>query len=65
MDNAPSVGVLRCSNNLVDARDKNIQQRVESLSLANALSDKSSKVAAAESAAVGRAESKIDDESSE
>ena len=32
-DNAPSVGILRCSKNLVDARDKNIQQRAESLSL--------------------------------
>ena len=37
VDNAPSVGILRCSKNLVDARDKNIQQRAESLSLAGAL----------------------------
>ena len=36
VDNAPSVGVLRCSKNPVDARDKNIQQRAESLSLAGA-----------------------------
>ena len=63
VDNAPSVGILSCSKNPIAARDRNIQQRVESLSLANALSDKSSKVAAAESAAVGRAESKIDESS--
>ena len=37
VDNAPSVSVLRCSKNLVDARDKNIQQRAESLSLAGAI----------------------------
>ena len=37
VDNAPSVGVLICSKNQVDARDKNIQQRAESLSLAGAL----------------------------
>ena len=38
VDNAPSVAVLRCSKNPVDARDKNIQQRAESFSLAGALS---------------------------
>ena len=37
VDNAQSVGVLRCSKNPVDARNKNIQQRAESLSLAGAL----------------------------
>ena len=36
-DNAQSVGILRYSKNLVDARDKNIQQRAESFSLAGAL----------------------------
>ena len=34
VDNAPSVGILSCSKNPIDARDKNIQQRAESLSLA-------------------------------
>ena len=37
VDNAPSVGILSCSKNQVDARDKNIQQRAKSLSLAGAL----------------------------
>ena len=37
VDNAPSVGILSCFKNPVDARDKNIQQRAESLSLAGAL----------------------------
>ena len=32
----PSVGILRCSKNLVDARDKKYRQRAESLSLASA-----------------------------
>ena len=36
VDNAPSVGILRFSKNPVDARDKNFQQRAESLSLAGA-----------------------------
>ena len=36
VDNAPSVGILRCYKNPVDPRDKNIQQRAESLSLAGA-----------------------------
>ena len=36
VDNAPSVGIVRCSKNLVDAREKNIQQRAKSLSLAGA-----------------------------
>ena len=36
VDNAPSVGILSCSKNSVDARDKNIQQRAKSLSLAGA-----------------------------
>ena len=36
VDNVPSVGVLRCSKTPADARDKNIQQRAESLSLAAA-----------------------------
>ena len=35
--NAPSVGIVRCSKNPVDARKKNIQQRAKSLSLAGAL----------------------------
>ena len=34
--NAPSVGIVRCSKNPVDAREKNIQQRAKSLSLAGA-----------------------------
>ena len=34
--NAPSVGILSCSKNQVDARDKNIQQRAKSFSLAGA-----------------------------
>ena len=37
VDNAPSVGIVRCSKNPVDAREKNIQQRAKSLSLAGAL----------------------------
>ena len=37
VDNAPSVGIVRCSKNQVDAREKNIQQRAKSLSLAGAL----------------------------
>ena len=37
VDSAPSVGILSSSKNLVDARDKNIQQRAKSLSLAGAL----------------------------
>ena len=37
VDNAPSVGIVRCSKNAVDAREKNIQQRAKSLSLAGAL----------------------------
>ena len=36
VDNAPSVGIVRCSKNPVDARDKNIQQRAKSLSLTGA-----------------------------
>ena len=36
VDNAPSVGILSCSKNPADARDKNIQQRAKSLSLARA-----------------------------
>ena len=36
VDNAPSVGILSCSKNPVDAGDKNIQQREKSLSLAGA-----------------------------
>ena len=36
VDNAPSVGVLRCSKKPVYARDKIIQQRAKSLSLAGA-----------------------------
>ena len=36
VDNAPSVGIVRCSKNPVDAREKNIQQRAKSLSLAGA-----------------------------
>ena len=36
VDNAPSVGIVRCSKNLVDAREKNIRQRAKSLSLAGA-----------------------------
>ena len=36
VDNAPSVGIVRCSKNLVDSREKNIQQRAKSLSLAGA-----------------------------
>ena len=35
--NAPSVGIVRCSKNPVDAREKNNQQRAKSLSLAGAL----------------------------
>ena len=35
-DNAPSVGIVRCSKHPVDAREKNIQQRAKSLSLAGA-----------------------------
>ena len=34
VDNAPSVGIVRCSKNPVDAREKNIQHRAKSLSLA-------------------------------
>ena len=37
VDNAPSVGIFRHSKNLIDARDKNIQQRAESFSLAGVL----------------------------
>ena len=40
VDNAPSVGILSCSKNAVDARDKNIQQRAKSLSLAGAFGKK-------------------------
>ena len=40
VDNAPSVGIVRCSKNPVDARDKNVQQRAKSLSLAGALENK-------------------------
>ena len=36
-DGALSVGIVRCSKNPVDAREKNIQQRAKSLSLAGAL----------------------------
>ena len=36
VDNALSVGILSCSKNPADARDKNIQQRAKSLSLARA-----------------------------
>ena len=36
VDNAPSVGVLRCSKNPVDARECFFQQRAKSLSLAGA-----------------------------
>ena len=36
VDNAPSVGIVRFSKNPVDAREKNIQQRAKSLSLAGA-----------------------------
>ena len=36
VDNAPSVGIVRRVKNPVDAREKNIQQRVKSLSLASA-----------------------------
>ena len=42
--NAPSVRIVRCSKNLVDASEKNIQQRAKSLSLAGAsVQDKSHK----------------------
>ena len=34
--NVPYVGIVRCSKNPVDAREKNIQQRAKSLSLAAA-----------------------------
>ena len=37
VDNAPSVGIVRCSKNPVDAREKNIQQRAKSISLAGAV----------------------------
>ena len=37
VDNAPSVGIVRCPKNPVDAREKNIQQRAKFLSLAGAL----------------------------
>ena len=37
VDNAPSVGIVRFSKNPVVAREKNIQQRAKSLSLAGAL----------------------------
>ena len=37
VDNAPSVGIVRCSKNPLDAREKNIQQRAKSLSLAGAV----------------------------
>ena len=37
VDNAPSVGIVRCSKNPLDAREKNNQQRAKSLSLAGAL----------------------------
>ena len=40
VDNAPSVGIVSCSKNPVDAREKNIQQRAKSLSLAGALTTK-------------------------
>ena len=36
VDNAPSVGVLRCSKNPVDARECFSQQRAKSLNLAAA-----------------------------
>ena len=36
VDNVPSVGIVRCSKNLVDAREKNIQQRAKFFSLAGA-----------------------------
>ena len=36
VDNAPSVGILRCAKNSVDARDKKNRQRTESLSVAGA-----------------------------
>ena len=36
VDNAPSVGIVSYSKNPVDAREKNIQQRAKSLSLAGA-----------------------------
>ena len=36
VDDAPSVDIVRCSKNPLDAREKNIQQRAKSLSLAGA-----------------------------
>ena len=36
VDNAPSVDIMKCSKNLVDTREKNIQQRAKFLSLAGA-----------------------------
>ena len=39
VDNAQSVGILRCSKNPVDARDKKYRQKAEYLSLAGASGD--------------------------